>query len=80
MHPQLLDLLAAHPDCYFQLFTNGQFITEKVARRLRELGNATPLVSIEGREITSDERRGKSPPLLFLHAGATMRAAVGDQR
>jgi MoaA/NifB/PqqE/SkfB family radical SAM enzyme len=59
MHPQLLDLLAAHPDCYFQVFTNGQFITEKVAKRLRAIGNATPLISIEGREITSDERRGK---------------------
>src|SRR6202034_4916337 len=30
MHPELLDLLAAHPDCYFQVFTNGQFITDKV--------------------------------------------------
>src|SRR6266567_822682 len=59
MHPELLDLLAAHPDCYFQLFTNGQFITEKIADRLRKLGNATPLVSIEGREVTSDQRRGK---------------------
>lgn len=59
MHPELLDLLAAHPDCYFQVFTNGQFITEKVADRLRELGNVTPLVSIEGREMVSDERRGK---------------------
>ena len=59
MHPELVDLLAAHPDCYFQVFTNGQFITEKVAKRLRAIGNATPLVSIEGREITSDERRGK---------------------
>src|SRR5947208_26286 len=59
LHPQLLDLLAAHPDCYFQLFTNGQFITEKIANRLRKLGNATPLISIEGREITSDQRRGK---------------------
>lgn len=58
MHTRLLDLLAAHPDCYFQVFTNGQFITEKVATRLRELGNATPLVSIEGRELTSDARRG----------------------
>jgi len=58
MHPELLDLLAAHPDCYFQVFTNGQFITEKVARRLRQIGNATPLISIEGREVTSDERRG----------------------
>jgi MoaA/NifB/PqqE/SkfB family radical SAM enzyme len=60
MHPQLLEMLAAHPDCYFQIFTNGQFITEKVARALRKIGNATPLISIEGREITSDARRGKS--------------------
>ena len=59
MHPELLDLLAAHPDCYFQVFTNGQFITEKIAKRLRQIGNATPLVSIEGREVVSDERRGK---------------------
>jgi len=59
MHPGLLDLLAAHPDCYFQIFTNGQLITQKTARRLREIGNATPLVSIEGRELTSDSRRGK---------------------
>jgi MoaA/NifB/PqqE/SkfB family radical SAM enzyme len=59
MHPELLDILAAHPDCYFQIFTNGQFITPKTAARLRELGNATPLISIEGREVVSDERRGK---------------------
>src|SRR6059036_2778935 len=63
MHPQLLELLAAHPDCYFQLFTNGQFITEKVAAELRRLGNATPLISIEGREIVSDERRGRKDVL-----------------
>src|ERR1041384_8380237 len=44
MHPQLLELLAAHPECYFQVFTNGQFITEKVAKRLREIRNATPLI------------------------------------
>jgi MoaA/NifB/PqqE/SkfB family radical SAM enzyme len=59
MHPQLLEMMESHPDCYFQVFTNGQLITEKTAKRLRELGNVTPLISIEGREITSDERRGK---------------------
>jgi len=59
MHPQLLDMLAAHPDCYFQIFTNGQMITDKVAARLRELGNATPLISIEGSEVVSNERRGR---------------------
>ncbi|MBL6764923.1 MAG: radical SAM protein [Verrucomicrobiae bacterium] len=59
MHPELLDILAAHPDCYFQVFTNGQFITEKIAGKLRQLGNVTPLVSVEGNEIVSDQRRGK---------------------
>lgn len=58
MHPALLDVLAAHPDCYFQIFTNGQLITDEVARELRRVGNATPLISIEGSEIVSDERRG----------------------
>jgi MoaA/NifB/PqqE/SkfB family radical SAM enzyme len=58
MHPHLLDLLAAHPDCYFQIFTNGQLITDRVAAELRRLGNATPLISIEGGAVVSDDRRG----------------------
>lgn len=60
MHPELLEILGDHPDCYFQVFTNGQFITDEVATRLRRLGNVTPLISVEGTEIVSDERRGRS--------------------
>lgn len=60
MHPQLLDILEAHPDCYFQVFTNGHFITDEKARRLRRMGNVTPLISIEGTELVSDQRRGRS--------------------
>lgn len=60
MHPELFDFLAQHPDCFFQVFTNGQMITAKNARLLRKVGNATPLISIEGNEIVSDERRGKN--------------------
>lgn len=60
MHPQIMDILAAHPDCYFQIFTNGQLITNEVARKLRKLGNATPLISIEGSEIVSNTRRGRN--------------------
>lgn len=59
MHPELFDFLAQHPDSFFQVFTNGQLITAKKARLLRKLGNVTPLVSIEGTEVASDERRGK---------------------
>ena len=60
MHPQILEILASHPDCYFQVFTNGHFITDDVARELHRLGNVTPLISVEGTEIVSDERRGRA--------------------
>jgi len=59
MHPRLFELLEPHSDCYFQIFTNGHFITEERAQKMRQLGNVTPLISIEGSEIVSDQRRGR---------------------
>ena len=49
MHPRLFDLLTPHPDCYFQIFTNGHFITDERAKQMRQLGNITPLISEIGR-------------------------------
>ena len=69
MHPELLEILGEHPDCYFQVFTNGQLITDDVAKQLRRLGNVTPLVSVEGSEIVSDQRRGRSGVLSKTMAG-----------
>ncbi len=63
MHPELMTILSNHPDAYFQVFTNGHFITDTVAEKLRDLGNVTPLISVEGSEIVSDQRRGKSKVL-----------------
>ncbi len=60
LHPDLMRMLAAHPDCYFQIFTNGQPITDEVAAELARLGNATPLISIEGDTVESDVRRGRA--------------------
>jgi len=81
MHPHLLDVLAAHPDCYFQIFTNGQLITDEYARELRRVGNATPLISIEGGEVVSDERRGQqgvlSKTIEGLHNAVRHRLIVG---
>lgn len=58
LYPELFKIFERHPDAYFQLFTNGTLLTDEVAAKLRKLGNVTPLISIEGREIVSDERRG----------------------
>ncbi len=60
MHKGLLEVLEAHPDAYFQVFTNGHFITDEIAKRFRRCGNVTPLISVEGSQIVSDQRRGKS--------------------
>ena len=34
---ELLEILAEHPDCYFQVFTNGQLITDAIAEKLARL-------------------------------------------
>ncbi len=60
MYPNLINVLEKHPDCYFQLFTNGTLLTDEVAKKLRKLGNVSPLISIEGLEDVSDIRRGEN--------------------
>lgn len=57
LYGPLFDVLTDFPDCYFQLFTNGSFLTDAVAARMNALGNITPLISIEGDEGVSDQRR-----------------------
>ena len=59
LHKEILQILEDNRDVYFQIFTNGHFITADMAKELNRLGNATPLISVEGTEIVSNERRGK---------------------
>lgn len=58
LYPHLMDVIERHPDCYFQLFTNGTLLTDEIAQRLRKLGNVSPLISVEGLQDVSDIRRG----------------------
>jgi len=69
LHPQFLQILESNRDCYFQVFTNGHLITDSLAADLRRIGNATPLVSIEGGELVSDQRRGRAHVLSRTLAG-----------
>ncbi|MCM8804948.1 MAG: radical SAM protein [Candidatus Omnitrophica bacterium] len=54
----LFDILEKHNDCYFMSYTNGTMIKKDVAKRLAELGNLTPAISVEGFETQTDGRRG----------------------
>ena len=69
MHKDLMQIFRDNRDVYFQVFTNGHFITDEVAAELRQLGNVTPLVSVEGSEIVSDTRRGSGDVLPKTMAG-----------
>ena len=56
---ELFEICRKHNKSYFQFYTNGCLIDENVVKTLRELGNLMPVISIEGYEKETDERRGK---------------------
>jgi MoaA/NifB/PqqE/SkfB family radical SAM enzyme len=58
LYAGLWEIIERHPECYFQIITNGMFFDEPTARRIRRTGNVTPLVSIDGFQPENDERRG----------------------
>lgn len=58
-YPELLDVVARHPDMGFMAYTNGTLIDDKVADRLAELANFSPAFSLEGWREDTDERRGR---------------------
>ncbi|HAA90329.1 MAG: Fe-S oxidoreductase [Thermoanaerobacterales bacterium 50_218] len=59
VYPYLFDIAEKHNDMVFMIYTNGTKIDEKAADRLRELGNMSPVISIEGWEERTDHRRGR---------------------
>lgn len=72
LYKGLLDVMEKHSDCYFQLFTNGTLMTEDIAMRLKKMGNVTPLISIEGLEEESDNRRQRNE--VFIRTLSGVRA------
>ncbi|HDD64603.1 MAG TPA: radical SAM protein [Firmicutes bacterium] len=55
----LLDILEKHNDAYFMGYTNSTLINKEVAKKLSQLGNFTPAISVEGFKKETDERRGE---------------------
>jgi MoaA/NifB/PqqE/SkfB family radical SAM enzyme len=69
MYKGIWDIFRRHSDCYFQVITNGMLFTEENVKRLVEVGNVTPLISIDGMKENNDMRRGKG---VFESADAGM--------
>ncbi len=71
----LLDMVEAHPEMYFLVYTNGTLINRETAERMGELGNITPAISVEGRVKTTEERRGEGIFGKVMNAFENLRAA-----
>lgn len=71
----LFTLFEKHPDVAFLVYTNGTRIDADVAKRLAELGNVAPAISVEGFEKETDARRGPGVYQKVVNAMKALREA-----
>ncbi len=55
----LVEMAGKHNESIFMTYTNGTLIDKKMAKRMAEVGNILPAISVEGLEEKTDARRGK---------------------
>jgi len=55
------------------VYTNATLISDEVARRMAELGNISPAISVEGFEKETDARRGKGVHRRIMQAFENLR-------
>ncbi|MFW6456939.1 MAG: radical SAM protein [Planctomycetota bacterium] len=58
LRDDLFELYESHPNTQFQIDTNGTLIDGEMAEQFAELGNVMPMLSIEGDDVLTDDRRG----------------------
>jgi MoaA/NifB/PqqE/SkfB family radical SAM enzyme len=67
--PEILDITREFPGIIFPLFSNGLLITENTIRRFRKQRNVIPVISLEGDEACTDNRRGQG---VYAHLQQTI--------
>jgi MoaA/NifB/PqqE/SkfB family radical SAM enzyme len=55
----ILDIPAEYPEIMFLMFTNGLLINDEILKKIDKNRNIVPLLSLEGYQTDTDERRGK---------------------
>ncbi len=57
--PEIMDITRDFPHIVFLLFTNGMLLDAGMIARLAEQRNTVPVLSLEGNQAETDDRRGK---------------------
>jgi MoaA/NifB/PqqE/SkfB family radical SAM enzyme len=55
----IVKITQAYPDVLFLMFTNGLLITDEMAKQFKKQRNLVPLISLEGYDRDTDNRRGE---------------------
>lgn len=55
----LFDIWKKYSEMFFLVYTNGTLLNKENIKKLAELGNVIPVISVEGFEKETDEKRGK---------------------
>ncbi|MFC2145643.1 radical SAM protein, partial [Actinomycetota bacterium] len=58
IRPEILDITGNFPEIIFLIFTNGLLIKGEELLKLKQQKNVVPIISLEGYEKDTDERRG----------------------
>jgi MoaA/NifB/PqqE/SkfB family radical SAM enzyme len=69
----IFDLFETENDIYFLVYTNGSLIDDATAKRLSEVGNVLPCISVEGFEAETEARRGKGMYKKIMDAMEALR-------
>jgi MoaA/NifB/PqqE/SkfB family radical SAM enzyme len=57
--PEIIDIVHDYPHVIFLLVTNGLLLGPELIQRLAGMRNVVPVLSIEGNQAETDERRGR---------------------
>ena len=71
----IFDIFAKHKNQYFLVYTNGTLLNKENVRKLAEVGNVAPAISVEGFKKETDARRGEGVHDRILQAFANLREA-----
>lgn len=73
MRRDVIEKAAEVPEILFPIFTNGTMLNDAYTNLLKKHRNLVPVLSIEGRESITDQRRGQGTYEKLMHAMADLQ-------